>query len=342
MPPRRLPVPYEERVGRAIQRMADGSLAGRSRSAEPVRPRRSLIQGGLGAVTGHTHMGTGVDSTVISGLFDSVLSLAGGFRSYGGADGAVANGQESIALGYLAFTHANALDSVAIGPNAQSDHPYGVAVGYFANLLGNDAVTGLPDLDSSYSVAIGYTPQARGPNNVALGTAAAVGYVSTTDGVNTAFSSSEKSIAIGYQAACVSHTPKATDTTPTYDQANIAIGALAKVRGNNLTLVSPPAKSNYSVAFGYNAQVNGADYAMAIGANAVCSTDHTIVIGTALDTVVIPGTISGGGGGTTITFVTSDPSGAPAAGTEVRFNTTNNTWWVWNSVSAAWKGVELN
>src|SRR5439155_10029686 len=74
-----------------------------------------------GAITGHDHMGTGADSTVLYGLSDTDPALAAGASTVSGGDGASAMGNYDVVFGAGAATTANGFQNVVLGSFSGTD-----------------------------------------------------------------------------------------------------------------------------------------------------------------------------------------------------------------------------
>lgn len=155
----------------------------------------------------------------------------------------------------IGFGTKNDAGSVAIGYNAQALAKYSIALG--RNSLAKNSMS----LLDNYAIAIGSDAQATHGGTISIG------YNAQTTAQN--------AIAIGRFA-------KATEVGST------AIGYNAQAVEKRIVVANR--YPIYSTAIGYNAQVNG-KYSTAIGYNARALLNHTIVLGTADDTVYIPGNL---------------------------------------------------
>ena len=122
-----------------------------------------------GGTAPHNHMGTGTNSSVISGLLDSPLPTAPGQGSFAGGEGAVANGKSAVAIGGQGDL-SSAADAegdyiTAVGGGATGVDNAQVVVGAaarggFASMVDNSAQTilgtgALGGNNAKYGIAIG-------------------------------------------------------------------------------------------------------------------------------------------------------------------------------------------
>ncbi len=143
---------------------------------------------------------------------------------------ALANGINSLALGYGASTTTAGIYSIALGYNASTSNTGATSLGSSATATG------------SYSMALGSSASALANSSTALGySASATGYISTALGAFATASGSNSS-ALG----CSSN---ATGTNST------ALGNYATASGSNSSALGygSIASANYSMALGYNA-----------------------------------------------------------------------------------------
>lgn len=213
-----------------------------------------VIEGELEADTGHTHDGTGEDSTVIGGVAEagSTVADASALGSFAGGDDAVASGIGSIALG----KGAEASDEGAIAIGADNTGGILAAVGP-AEAAGPGAIAiGIQTRASGGSVVIG-----EAANNSASGFGdeqVVIGWIA--QGGN-----QDEVIAIGFQAAIGDIFVAGTTNT-----SAILIGETG-----SLGFFS---NSSHSVAIGPEVQLDGA-FSTAIGKNTLVDADSAIAVG---------------------------------------------------------------
>ena len=227
--------------------------------------------------------------------------------AYARSEGSVAiNGQvngdadSSVALGNGATVYKDAKKSIAIGNGAETHNTGAIAIGY-------DTDSGKNEKYQSYkeTIAIGNKANATGNNAIAIGgyynesysslerITKAEGETSIAIGKGATTSNGGWGIAMGTEAKS-----KATSSIALgyYAEAS-GIGAIAIGGGNNGYLVSPSGDNNttratydYSTAIGVGAKAKNSK-STAIGYNAETTAQNQIVLGTANDTVYIPGNL---------------------------------------------------
>lgn len=165
----------EERSQIAVERMSLGSLKGRVKSSAPVRPKASALVPRM-ASSSHNHMGSGTDSTIVSGLLDSTQADAQGIQSTAGGDGAIAKGDYSLALGDGADTeeaYGTALGhNTFIGAGATSGTAVGNQASVRAGAAHGSAFGDGAKVDTGHdsSTAIGRNATTTASNQIMLGT----------------------------------------------------------------------------------------------------------------------------------------------------------------------------
>ena len=178
-------------------------------------------------------------------------------------------GNNQVTIGYAA---KGQLDAVAIGPQAdtRSNAAAGsVAIGYKAKTAPG-------------AVAIGPAIEALGNGAIAIGGSTTESVDPRTGGIyyHGATAKGQESIIIGMRSGTTAEATKSIaigSASYVYKPKGIAIGYCARVEGSN------------SIAIGDGAKATG-DYSVAIGNDARASR-HQIVLGTAEDTVYIPGNL---------------------------------------------------
>lgn len=123
-------------------------------------------------------------------------------------------------------------------------------------------------------------------------------------------------------------------------EANIVLDLSEVAGGGDLSWATNlPTIPNDTVTYAKMQNVSAASRLLGRGSAGGSGDVEEITLGTNLSMSGTTLNATGGGGG--VTFVTSDPAGAPSAGQEVQYNTTNNMLWVWNSVDTTWRATEL-
>lgn len=137
----------------------------------------------------------------------------------------------------------------------------------------------------------GYLSEQFGTGTTATGQrAVAIGYTATADGNN--------SVAVGYGAYAADSGGVAVRGAA-YGINGVTLGGVAN-GVSSTALANSTADGDYSIAIGDTASAAG-DYSVAIGYGVSVSTDHYIQLGTASETVVVPGPLIGSGS----TYLTS-------------------------------------
>lgn len=235
---------------------------------QDVRADASGFTGGIASTAGHTHMGTGVDSTVLTGLSDSVQAVAIGDDSVAIGEGAQATEWAAVAVGWNTLAENR---STAVGDEATATITEATAVGSLSIAAGNGAV------------ALGFGAEAHAQDAVAIGGSGAyvlnvaqkgiaiIGEVDAPYGIaiggDFSYAASDESIAIGRSATA----GYASGPAPS-GIGSIAIGSSA-VAGNT--------PNDYAIAIGYQANGN-ANYGVSIGYQAyigASGNDGAVAIG---------------------------------------------------------------
>lgn len=283
-----------------------------------------------GSIGGHSHDGTGTDSTVVGGLNE------------GGASAALAAGARAVAVGDISSAAAD--DTVAIGYNASAQGINQVAIGSGAIIGGTatgsivigkgSTITGaatdviligrglavslaIPDF-----IGIGrITP----PNNVTVGTdAIAIGRAASIE-------SSSANVAAGIVIGRLSRSRRGgiaigddaqADGNGNGSSFHIAIGVSSRSTGGTGSVAignAASAATDAAVAIGRNAAASGAhatqtEVAIAIGMNSSASTHEAIAIGASTTSSNGASIAIGSGQGTASAAVASG-AGAIAIGT---------------------------
>ena len=197
-------------------------------------------------------------------------------------DEVVSNGsQYTVAIGVRAEAAGN--NSIAIGGMTGSEYTSaasnGIALGTGTKASGDSSIAlGLQaKANNLRSIAIGSNAEARAERSIALG-----GYNRGNDITIKTIAFERGGIAIGSPSVANGSSSVAIGPfSATTRQNSIAVGSHANVAGNN------------SIAIGSGTNVGG-NNSIAIGNNITSLTDNQIVLGTANDTVYIPGNLKVG------------------------------------------------
>ena len=126
-----------------------------------IRALESRTVSTAGGTVAHTHLGSGLDSTVVAGLGGLDAALASGTDATAGGARANAEGSTSVALGWEAHTLAAAAQGVAIGQGATAEASADIAIG-----------GGGCDASGGASLAIGVSAAALHEQATAVGASA--------------------------------------------------------------------------------------------------------------------------------------------------------------------------
>lgn len=202
-------------------------------------------------------MGTGADSTIVSGLRDSTPADASGAQSFAGGDAAVASGASSVAIGDSSSATGSA--SIAILANSTSDG----AINILGSSVGVDSVSiGNAASSTDDGVAIG-------PGTLASVDAVGIGH--------STIANSSQSIALGPANALEDDAVAISGTVHVGATKGIALGRSSDVAAAT------------AMALGANSSASGIA-STAIGYLAATSADNQIMLGTSAEEVYFPGT----------------------------------------------------
>ena len=198
-------------------------------------------------------------------------------------DRVVSNGsQYTVAIGVSAEAAGNnsiAIGGMTTGSEYTSANSNGIALGTGTKASGDSSIAlGLQaKANNLRSIAIGSNAEARAERSIALG-----GYNRGNDITIKTIAFERGGIAIGSPSVANGSSSVAIGPfSATTRQNSIAVGSHANVAGNN------------SIAIGSGTNVGG-NNSIAIGNNITSLTDNQIILGTANDTVYIPGNLKVG------------------------------------------------
>ncbi len=224
----------------------------------------------------------GIGQTLDGGMH--VVAIGGGVQVNNNPQGAVAIGesatsngeQYTVAIGVRA--EAAGSNSIAIGGMTGNEYTSatsnGIALGTGTKASGDSSIAlGLQaKANNLRGIAIGSNAEARAERSIALG-----GYNRGNDITTKTIAFERGGIAIGSPSVANGSSSVAIGPfSATTRQNSIAVGSSANVAGNN------------SIAIGSSTTVGG-NNSIAIGNNITSLIDNQIVLGTANDTVYIPG-----------------------------------------------------
>jgi hypothetical protein len=195
------------------------------------------------------------------------------------------------------------IGSIAIGAGATTEEREATAVGYqsYAGYQASTALGSGAGANNAGATAIGYATDADGIDSFCMG---ANGYAQGDDSIvigTTAYAADTDAVAIGSQANALG------------GLGTVALGALARGDNDYATAIGYDswARAARSSALGYQAEVLNALHtdSTAIGTGATVTAANQIMLGTATETVVVPGQLLAADGSQlapSIAF-TSDP-----------------------------------
>jgi len=179
-------------------------------------------------------------------------------------------------------------DAIVVSGDTQTTAP--AAVGNFAIAIGDGAAA-----SATQAIAIGNTTSAAGMDSVALGSGtSALGDSSVVLGVsalsntggdnsvvigNTAISNSADNVVVGWDSIAGTQAVGVGAKIIAYGLQSVSLGYSSQSFGGQAT------------ALGAETQAEG-DYSTAIGFGASVFDDHTIMVGTDLEAVIIPGSLT--------------------------------------------------
>jgi hypothetical protein len=222
--------------------------------------------------------GDGYDIAIGDGCYAAGLAIAIGMNNTNAEAGGVAIGDTTEAAG---------IDSVAIGTGAYSDEQNCVAIGQGAEAyVGDSVAVGYNALaDDDECVAIGPQAHAQGEQSIAISNVIAGGFGSVVIGRGSSTDGDECTV-VGYN----SWVP--------FPHINASVfGASATAQEDNATAIGHDA----AVAAGHTKST-------ALGADAATTAANQVMLGTATETVVAPGSASIAGAAGSLGFFGTTPT----------------------------------
>jgi len=264
----------------------------------------------IGHAAGHTSQG---QYSVAMGYEAGYTDQSNNSVAIGNGAGNSGQGEFSVAMGFQAGQNDQSIYSIAMGYEAgqTSQGEYSIAMGYAAGYKdqsNNSVAIGYGagfQYQNANSVAIGNSAgnSGQGVNSVAMGTGAGQtgqGNYSVAIGNNAGYyDQGNETIAIGRNAGYK-------------DQSNNSVamgnGACEHGQGEGSVAIGQSAcnagQGSDSVAIGYNTVCQN-NTSVALGSGATTTADHQIVLGTASETVLIPGVLDVSGTVTAASFNSS-------------------------------------
>jgi hypothetical protein len=229
--------------------------------------------------------GTAIGSVAAA---NAAQALAVGYKPIASAFGATAigstctaSGNYATAIGY--YCSCTGLGSVGLGYSSDAGSSYVVSIGYYANL---SATPG------SNSIAIGSSCVSPGSNSIAIGNQAStnVGILGNAIAIGFQTTAGYKSIGVGISSQSTGNLTVAVGGGTTASTYGVALGYGAKA-GIRATASGYQAQAtgNYATALGQSATTGSYANSTAIGYAATCTAANQVMLGTAAETVWMPG-----------------------------------------------------
>lgn len=218
---------------------------------------------------------------VVGGRIRNVRQAAPLERNTGSTEtgGAFDPNANPIVIGLGATPGADPVYEIVIGAGATATTNGDIVIGHSATSNGGTAV-GENSTSNSGAVAVGDGSEATGSDSVAIGLFATA---STDDAIaigNSAQAIAASAIAVGKSAAAVAYGVAIGELAATQASDGVAIGHFTNIH----------LSATRGTAIGYGAGVGGFhSHSTAIGAEANTTAANQVMLGTAADTVKLPG-----------------------------------------------------
>jgi len=264
--------------------------------------------------TTQTSANFNIDGTGTANIFDAetqynvggnraLIAKAGPYNNLFvgfGAGGQITDGGNNSFFGINAGSNTTSTFNSFFGFNAGNSTTFGGFNSFFGANAGTSNTSGVAN---SFFGTFAGNSNATGTNNSFYGYHA--GFLNTSGSTNSFFGNAAGNAnTTGHENTIVGAFAGSANTTG-FNNSLFGYQAGLSTTGNNNSFVGFNAGANNSTGsnnttIGYNANVSGGgfDHATAIGADAIVSSNNTIVLGRGVDTVAVPGKVQVGTLGT--------------------------------------------